>query len=253
MRIDDELVFNAELQGLRQLAALPRPKVPIIGEDVPGALCLWEGDSGGDVRLVPHSGVPLAEVVGAAGGHEPFQIRGIASSFDDSALSLLGTLDAQRIDGLHTMMALDLSTFVNTSEITATVARDAQGLAQLRSVVRQVYLGFDSTAEADDEADFFHAPGVMTYLATFENGRAVSTGSILVVDKVANIWSVATLPTARGHGAASAVVRAECAEARRQGATVAVLRTSKELARIGGLYNSIGFSVVGYEQVWRVG
>lgn len=81
MVIDDVLVFRAEVKGLRTLAKLPRPKVRITSEELPGALCLWEP-------------------------HDP------------------------------------------------------------------------SDAEAGVDADFFHAPGTMTYLAVSENGSAVSTGSI---------------------------------------------------------------------------
>ena len=156
------------------------------------------------------------------------------------------------------MMALDLRSPADTAEqpsgITATVATDAASLAQLRSVVGQVYAGLDAAdvEGADNEADFYHAPGVMTYLAVSEHGRAVSTGSFLIAGEVANIWSVATLPTARGRGAASAILRAACAEARRQGALVAGLRTTEDLARADGFYQAVGFSSVGHERVWNV-
>jgi len=60
------------------------------------------------------------------------------------------------------------------------------------------------------------------------------------------------LPTARGRGAASAILRAACAEARRQGALVAGLRTTEDLARADGFYQAVGFSSVGHERVWNV-
>ena len=96
------------------------------------------------------------------------------------------------------------------------------------------------------------APTVMTYLAVNENDRPISTGSILIVDDVANVWSVATLPSARGRGAATAIMRAICAEARRQGARVAALRTTDDLARPHGLYGNVGFALVGHERIWNL-
>lgn len=189
------------------------------------------------------------------GGH--LLIRGTGASFDPSTVSLLQSLGAQRdTDGPHTLMARDLTTGGDAAELTswlsASVASDAESLAQLRSVVGQVYADRDAATDVDDEADFYHAPGVMTYLAVTEYGQAVSTGSILIVDGVANIWSVATLPTARGRGAASAIMRAARAEAHRQGAYAAALRTSEELAKDDGLYHCIGFGVVGHEYAWNL-
>jgi GNAT superfamily N-acetyltransferase len=270
MITDDVLVFTAELQGLRRLASLPRPKVTILPEEVPGGFCLWgPGDANNshryEVRLVPGSGVALAEVLRsvrdsrrrAPGGH--VQVRGVAASFDPAAVSLLESLGARRAtDGPHTMMALDLSSPEAVAELppglAATIATDAESFRQLRAVVLQVYTGqaAAAAAQADVDADFFHAPGTMTYLAIGENGQVVSTGSFLIVDGVANVWSVATLPTARGRGAASAIMRAACAEAHRQGALVAALRTTAELAKDDGLYHHAGFSVVGHEHAWNL-
>jgi GNAT superfamily N-acetyltransferase len=269
MVIDDVLVFSAELYGLRRLGSLPRPKVSLQAEDLPGVSCLWEGNTHGGhrdrIQLVPNSGVPFENVLRAVqqsrrrvpGGH--LDIRGLDGSFAPEAVRLLRSLGAEQdIEGPHTLMALDLRSLDDAAPLparmTASVATDAESLAQLRSVVGQVYAGTDAeeAARADHEADFYHAPGTMTYLAVSENGQAVSTGSVLIIDGVANIWSVATLPTARGRGAASAIMRAACAEARRQGALVAGLRTTEELAKRGGLYHSVGFSVVGHERAWNL-
>lgn len=270
MRIDDVLVFDAELRGLRRLGNLPRPKVPVRAEDVPGALCLWgptDADRGQryEVRLLPGSGVPLADVLRAVRASEirppgaNLYLRGVAASFDAGAVALLRTLGAARdTGGPHAMMAYDLRSLDAGAELpgglTATVARTAEELAELRSVARQVYVGQDEAAaeEGDDEVDFYHAPGTMTYLAVSQQGRTVSTGSILVVDGVANVWTVATLPAARGQGAASAIMRAACVEARRQGASVAALRTTDDLAKDNGLYYNVGFRLVGHEQAWNL-
>lgn len=122
-------------------------------------------------------------------------------------------------------------------------------------MVAQAFAGrsAEETRQPDVEADFFHAPGVMTYLAVRDrDGGVISTGSILVVDGVANVWSVATAPSARGRGAASAIMRAVCVEAPKRGAVVAALRTTDELARPGGLYASVGFELLGHERIWEL-
>lgn len=263
MVIDDVLVFRAEIEGLRKLGNLARPKVRITSEELPGALGLWEPHDPGDdhlddIRLIPGTGVPLRNVLRGVqqspdrtpGGR--LQIRGVASSFEAETTSLLHGYGAIRdTDGPHALMALDLRTFAEYApgpQVAVTVADDAESLAQLRSVVRQVFMG----ASEDVEEDFFHAPGTMTYLAVSENGSAVATGSILIIDGVANIWSVATLPTARGRGAASAIMRAVCGVSKRQGAEVAALRTTNALAQDDSLYNRVGFSLVGYEHAWII-
>jgi predicted GNAT family acetyltransferase len=93
----------------------------------------------------------------------------------------------------------------------------------------------------------------MTYLAVRgPDGSVISTGSILIVNGVANIWSVATTPAARGQGAATAITRACCIEAAKRGATVAALRTTDDLARPGGLYSNVGFELLGHEHIWEL-
>jgi len=63
------------------------------------------------------------------------------------------------------MMALDLSSLDDTADdrsgLTATVATDAESLAQLRALVGQVFADVDAeeAAEADNEADFLPRPG----------------------------------------------------------------------------------------------
>lgn len=270
MVIDDNLVITAELEGLRRLARLPRPKVKVVQEDVPGASCIWsqsdtEGGHRDMVRLRPNSGVPMMNTLRAIresthrlpGGH--LELRGAESSFAPET-ELLEKLGARENLTLPTaLMTRDLGNLtgglaLTSPQLSVMVAVDAESLTRLRSVVAQAF----TTATADEadgsnvEADFFHAPETMTYLAVKKNDSVISTGSILVVDGVANVWSVATLPSARGQGAATAIMEAICIEAKRQGAAVAALRTTDELARDGGLYNKVGFTLVGHEQIWEL-
>jgi predicted N-acetyltransferase YhbS len=83
-------------------------------------------------------------------------------------------------------------------------------------------------------------------------GQIISTSGILIADGVANIWSVATMPTERGGGAASAANWAACAEAKKRGARAAALRTMDDLAGVEGLYARLGFRLVGHEKIWEI-
>ncbi|WP_443350814.1 GNAT family N-acetyltransferase [Brachybacterium tyrofermentans] len=142
------------------------------------------------------------------------------------------------------------------------VADDAESLVKLRKVVGQAFsqepeetengVTEEEAEEVDVEADLFHAPGVMTYLAVRAGDSVISAGSILIVDRVANVWSVATAPEYRGQGAATAIMRAVCREASQRGAEVAALRTTDDLARSGGLYDSLGFKLLGHERIWEL-
>ncbi|QDP95445.1 GNAT family N-acetyltransferase [Microlunatus elymi] len=76
--------------------------------------------------------------------------------------------------------------------------------------------------------------------------------ALLVVDGVANVWSVATAPSARGRGAATAIMRAVCSEAPKHGAAYAALRTTDHLARPGGPYDAVGFRLLGHERIWEL-
>lgn len=271
MDINDTLVVTAELEGMRRLARLPRPKLRIVQEDVPGASCIWgqtedpDGERRDLVRLRPNSGVPMMETLRAVrassqrlpDGH--LELRGAESSFFAETALLQGLGGRENTCLPRALMARDLDEMtddagLSASGLSVTVADDAESLARLRTVVGRVFA--DATAEeaeqADVEKDFYHAPGVMTYLAVNDNNTVISTGSILIVPGVANVWSVATLPTARGQGAATAIMEAACIEAKRQGAAVAALRTTDALARAGGLYNRIGFELLGHEQIWEL-
>lgn len=270
MIIDDTLVVTAELEGLRKLARLNRPKVGVIQEDVPGASCIWKRHPNADprdlVRLRPRSGVPLAETLRAIqssqqrrpGGH--LEIRGAAHSLADEAdfLSELGGREVLTLP--RALMARNVSQHGGGAspipESSVRVADDANSLKELRAVVGQAFANDDNSDCGDDsdiEADFFHAPAVMTYLAVHgPDGSVISTGSVLIVNGVANVWSVATAPSARGQGAATAIMRAACAESARRGASVATLRTTDELARRGGLYDNVGFTLLGHEHIWEL-
>jgi GNAT superfamily N-acetyltransferase len=104
----------------------------------------------------------------------------------------------------------------------------------------------------DPESDFYNAPEIMTCVAGVERGQVISAASILIVEGIANVWSVCTDENARGRGVASAVVHACLLEAHRQGAHAAVLGTSLELAKTDGLYNRLGFETVGHEHGWTI-
>lgn len=269
MLIDDNLVVTAELEGLRTLARLNRPKVGVVQEDVPGASCIWKHRPSADprdlVRLRPGSGVPLVETLRAIrsshrrrpGGH--LEIRGAAGSLATEAdyLSHLGGREVLALP--RALMARRVSTHDAEADAipgsSVRVAEDAKSLAELRAVAGEAFADekSDEGAQPDIEADFFHAPSAMTYLAVHRpDGRVISTGSILIVNGVANVWSVATSPSERGQGAATVIMRAICAEAATRGAAVAALRTTDQLARPGGLYRNVGFELLGHEHIWEL-
>jgi len=271
MIMDANLVITAELEGMRRLARLDRPRIHVLQEDIPGASCIWNLDKheGGHrdlVRLRPGSGVRLLEILESiraskqrqAGGH--LEIRGSAADLDGEAgfLTALGGREIRTLP--RALMAKRVGAAASEEGslepgLTVSVADTPESLAELRVVVAQSFAdrSEEDTSQPDVEADFFHAPGVMTYLAVRDrNGGVISTGSILVVDGVANVWSVATAPSARGRGAASAIMRAVCIEAPKRGAMFAALRTTDELARPGGLYAAVGFEFLGHERVWEL-
>lgn len=267
--LDDHLVVTAELEGMRRLALLDRPKISVVHEDVAGASCHWnqvpEGSGHWDlVRLRPDSDVPLRETLAAIqastqrrrGGH--LELRGAASSLAGESALLVELGGRMNTELPRELMARGLEFVPDVDSLgdglSVVVATDAETLAGLRTVVGQAFHGaaVRPAESVDVEADFFHAPGVMTYVALLDAGVVVSTGSILIVDGVANVWSVATLPAARGRGAATAIMQALCGEATKQGAHAAVLRTTPNLAVPDGLYAKVGFVHVGQEYIWML-
>lgn len=79
--MDANLVITAELEGMRRLARLDRPKIHVLQEDVPGASCIWNLDKqeGGHrdlVRLRPASGVRLRETLESIRGSQRRQSGG---------------------------------------------------------------------------------------------------------------------------------------------------------------------------------
>nr|WP_228266065.1 hypothetical protein [Microlunatus elymi] len=197
MIMDANMVILAELKGMRRLARLDRPKIHVRQEDVPGASCIWnQRPQGGGhrdlVRLCPGSNVRLADTLRAirASRHRPpgghLEIRGAAGDLDREVgfltelggrevLTLPRALMARRVGG-----ATDEAASLGAG-LTVTVADSAEALAELRIVVAQSFAGAteEEARNADVEADFFHAPGVMTYLAVHDQDDAViSTGSI---------------------------------------------------------------------------
>lgn len=271
VKLDDHLVVTAEYEGMRTLARLDRPKVGVLQEDLPGASCIWNRsprDAGHRdlVRLRPGGGVALTETLRAivASAKRPrgggLEIRGAADNLarETDFLSALG--GRQNFSLPRALMARHVNRDAASNEklpagCTVSVADDSASLLELRAVVGESFANAPAgeADPADVEADFFHAPGVLTYVAVRDpDGRVISTGSILISNGVANVWSVATSPSARGQGAATAIMRALCAEAARKGATAATLRTTDDLARPGGLYDNVGFTLLGHEHIWQL-
>jgi ribosomal protein S18 acetylase RimI-like enzyme len=120
----------------------------------------------------------------------------------------------------------------------------------VRQMVDSIFRG--GARQYDQETDFYSAPGTMEYIAVWHHDEVISGASFLIVDGIANIWSVATRESARGRGVASIVVHACLVEAHRIGAHAASLGTTEDLARPRGLYNRLGFETIGHEIGWTI-
>jgi GNAT superfamily N-acetyltransferase len=263
----DTDIARAERDGMKLLAAHPRPRVPFTGESLPGAFALWRTNGSGahtdTVRLDPEHPAPLNDTLRAIrtspnrvpGGS--VVIRAVEHTLDAADTALLDRL-ASAPPSTGYLMACSLagtlrehrSFLLDGAEIhVRTPATDTEYLG-LRCLASDVFGG--GSANYDPAADFYSAPDVLTYLGAYVGERPIAAASILVVDDIANIWSVCTRESERGRGAASAVTRACLAEARRQGAHTAVLGTDRHLARPGGLYNRLGFETIGHEHGWTL-
>jgi GNAT superfamily N-acetyltransferase len=266
--LDANDVYLAELKGMRILANLPRPNVPFAPEMIHGALCLWRTNGNGShvdtIRIDPTAKSAVTDLLPGIAS-SPLRVRGgsiVVRTVDGG----IGEDDAAMLDRLASstrstgyLMARSLEQVPEEPEpqlrdghdcCARTPANVSEYLA-VRRLAASIFGGGESTY--DPESDFYSAPEILTYLALREGEQVTSAASVLVVDGIANVWSVGTLESARRRGAASVVVHACLIEAHRQGAHAAVLGTSFELARKGGLYHRLGFETVGLEHSWLLG
>jgi GNAT superfamily N-acetyltransferase len=259
-------IYLAELIGLRQLAHLDRPKVRFAPEDVPGAFCLWHtasNTSRDEIRLYPDRSESLGTTLGAVAASSVRGRSGLIAVRYTVSQSELPTEQALRELGAtpnspgflmaRTLGDLDESApppILDGSKFVTQVADTPRMYRDIRLLAQEIYGG--STANYDQEADFYSAPDILTYVAVLENDSVIASASTLVIGELANIWSVATRVDARGRGAGSLATFAACIEARRLGARAAVLGTSESLARKDGIYSRLGFTVVGHQQSWNL-
>ncbi len=259
--------YLAELHGMQRLAELPRPKVPYAPETIHGAFCLWRTNGDGshvdNIRLDPRGRAPVAEILRGVQS-SPLRVHG-GSILVRTVADAIGEDDAALLDRLASspqstgyLMARSLDRLLDepqprlrdTDDARVRVPDSITEYLEVRRLVARVFGG--GSASYDPDTDFYSAPETMTYLAVRERGQIIAAASILIVDGIANVWSVCTEEAARGQGAASLVTHACLVEAHRQGAEAAALGTSRELAKPGGLYNRLGFDVVGHEHGWRL-
>lgn len=259
--------YLAEFNGMKRLADLPRPNVPFTAETIHGALCLWRTNGDGshldNVRLHPTRRLSVMEILEDATS-SPLRAPG-GTLLVRAVEGSIGVNDAPLLDRLTTgprstgfLMARSLDSILSESEPRLRnggqcLVRAPASMDEYLEMRRLVASIFGSGASSyDPETDFYGAPDEMTYLAAYAHGKVVSAASLLIVDGIANMWSVCTHETARGRGIASAVVHACLVEAHRQGAHSAALGTSQELSRPGGIYHRLGFRTVGHEHGWTI-
>lgn len=124
--------------------------------------------------------------------------------------------------------------------VPAEVARDDASLSAYRDVLAA---GFgEGPVEADWVTSVWRTIGLdassWVHVIGRHDGEVVSTATVHLTGDVAGVYFVATHPDARGRGAGTAITRAAMAEARRRGATLAVLGSSPMGQRI---YERLGF------------
>jgi ribosomal protein S18 acetylase RimI-like enzyme len=88
-------------------------------------------------------------------------------------------------------------------------------------------------------------PSGKRWFGVRDDGRVVSAGTLLLIDGVAYIDDVATLPRWRGRGFASTVVHRIVAEARAAGAGEVYLLADPDAPTVIAMYERLGFREVG--------
>lgn len=121
------------------------------------------------------------------------------------------------------------------------------GREQMRAAQRMVGIGFGmppAFAEdmADRLADMGRQPGPARVVVATLDGEAVASATASTADEVTGVYSVVTLPKARGKGPGRAVTVAVLRDARERGARMGVLESTEMGFPV---YARIGFEHVG--------
>jgi len=95
------------------------------------------------------------------------------------------------------------------------------------------------------ERDLLAAGGKRWFGVRDGAGRVVSLGALVLLEGIGYVDNVATIPEARGRGAAGAITRRIVAEARAAGAGRTFLLADPDEPVVLGLYDRIGFRDVG--------
>jgi GNAT superfamily N-acetyltransferase len=130
--------------------------------------------------------------------------------------------------------------------VTVELVKDGESLAEWMRVFVAGYGGlpgdlYKLAAEALAQRGFANPPGVYYYLGRL-NGEPVTTTLLFLGGGVAGIYCTATLPHARRHGVASAVVRESLFGARTMGYHIAALQATEMGEPV---YRDLGFEVCG--------
>lgn len=268
MTISAKAAYLAELRGMKLLAELPRPRVSVAVEFIDGALSLWNtrgtGSHVDNIRLDPDKDLDITHLFHAVqrstlrvpGGSVFIRgLKGMIKEHDQEVLEQLtsrqastGYLMARSLEGIQ--QTSSLPQLHSGSTIRVGVPESTDEYLAIRKLVDGIFRGEERAY--DPETDFYHGPSIMTTIAAWEEGEVIAGASILIVNGIANIWSVATRASARNRGMASIVTHASLVEAARLGAHAASLGTSQSLARPNGLYNRLGFEIVGHEIGWMI-
>jgi GNAT superfamily N-acetyltransferase len=244
---DVRLAWDAAVDGWRQLAQLPSATNVFTWEQIRDADCFWWAGTPGamahqiflttpDDQVLQTLDQALASPNRTAGCD--VVVRGIDSPAFAGALAQLQPVNV----GTGPFLTRDLTTPhaalppgpFSTSVLT-TRAQQAEHLAMVSSVYRDV----------EGLTAFFQGAGASQLIGVYDQDRLIAAATIVRSGPIANIWSVATTPPARGQGAATTAVRTALTHATKSGATTASLGTTHGLVP---WYQQLGFRTVGHER-----